>query len=233
MLGGDLSRPHQFIRVAEAMVELGRDEEAIAWARRGIEQTTGWQTDQLYDIACAAFGRRGEELEALALRRAQHERTPTSSSYRRLRSAAEPIHAWPVESDAARRALRERNPAGLVDALLDDGEGELAWQTATTLAGLDLGERAWLRLAEERQKTHPAQALPVYWRLIDSTLETADRRAYAAAVRLLKRASDAATAGGEVQAFEARLLALRDRHRRRPSLITMLDKAKLAPSQPT
>jgi len=90
-----------------------------------------------------------------------------------------------------------------------------------------------LRLAEERQKIHPAQALPVYWRLIDSTLETADRRAYAAAVRLLKRARDAATAGGEIHAFEARLLALRDRHRRRPSLIAMLDKAKLAPSPPT
>ena len=26
LLGGDLSRPHQFIRVTEAMVELGRDE---------------------------------------------------------------------------------------------------------------------------------------------------------------------------------------------------------------
>ena len=41
LLGGDLTRPHQFIRVAEAMVELSRDEEAVAWARRGIEQTTG------------------------------------------------------------------------------------------------------------------------------------------------------------------------------------------------
>lgn len=230
LLGGDLSRPHQFIRVTEAMAELGRDEEAIAWARRGIEQTTGWQTDQLYDLACVAHGRRGEPVEALALRRAQHERTPTSSSYRQLRIAADAIQAWTVESDAARRVLREHNPAGLVDALLDDGDAELAWQAATALRDLDLGERAWLRLAEARQKTHPAEALPVYWRLIDSTLETADRRAYAAAVRLLKRARDAATAGGEAQAFEARLLALRDRHRRRPSLIAMLDKAKLGPT---
>jgi hypothetical protein len=229
LLGGDLTRPHQFIRVAEAMVELGRDEEAGAWARLGIEQTTGWQTNQLYDIACAAHGRRGEEVDALALRRAQHEQTPTSSSYRQLRTAAEAIYAWPMESEAARRVLRERNPPGLVDALLDDGEDELAWQAAMARPDLDIGEHAWLRLAEARQKTHPTQALPVYWRLIDGTLETADRRAYAAAVRLLKRAGDAAAAGGEVQAFEARLLALRDRHRRRPSLIAMLDKAKLAP----
>jgi uncharacterized Zn finger protein len=228
LLGGDLSRPHQFIRVAEAMIELGRDDEAIAWARRGIEQTTGWQTDQLYDIACAAYARSGEPAEGLALRRAQHERTPSGSSYRQLRTAAEAIHAWPVERDAARRVLSDRNPAGLVDALLDDGEDELAWQTATTLPDADLGEHAWLRLAEARQKTHPAQALPVYWRLIDSTLQTADRRAYTAAVRLLKRARDAAKAGDEVDAFEARLAALREQHRRRPSLIAMLDKAKLA-----
>ncbi len=130
LLGGDLSRPHQFIRVAEAMVELGRDEEAVTWARRGIEQTAGWQTDQLYDLACAAYARRGERVEALALRRARHERTPTSTSYRQLRTAAEAIHAWPMESEAARRVLRDRNPPGLVDALLDDSEAELAWQAA-------------------------------------------------------------------------------------------------------
>jgi hypothetical protein len=232
LLGGDLSRPHQFIRVAEAMVELGRDEEAVGWARRGIEQTTGWQTDQLYDLACAAHARRGEPVEALALRRAQHEQTPTATSYRQLRTAAEPIHAWTVESDTARRVLEERNPAGLVDALLDDGQDQLAWQAAFAPAGVELGEHAWLRLAESRQKTHPAQSLPVYWRLIDSALQTADRRAYAAAVRLLKRARDAAAAGGEVDAFDARLAALRERHSRRPSLITMLDKAKLAPAPP-
>jgi hypothetical protein len=40
-------------------------------------------------------------------------------------------------------------------------------------------------------------------------------------VRLLKRACDAAAAGGEIEAFEARLVALRERHRRRPSLIAM------------
>lgn len=72
----------------------------------------------------------------------------------------------------------------------------------------------------------------MYWLLIDNALETADRRAYAAAVRLLKRGRAAAAAGGEMAAFEARLVALRERHRRRPSLIAMLDKAKLAPAPP-
>lgn len=232
LLGGDLSRPHQFIRVAEAMAELGRDDEVVAWARRGIAQTSGWQTDQLYDLACDAHMRREELLEALSLRRAQHERTPTSSTYHRLRRAAEAVDAWPLERDAARRALRERNPAGLIDALLDDGDADLAWQAAAATRESDLGDHAWLRLAEARQKTHPADALLVYWRLIDSTLQTADRRAYASAVRLLKRAGEAAAHTGQTAEFEARLLTLREQHRRRPSLISMLDKAKLVRAEP-
>jgi uncharacterized Zn finger protein len=108
----------------------------------------------------------------------------------------------------------------------------LAWQAAAATPQSDLGDHAWLRLAEARQSTHPAEALPVYWRLIDGTLQTADRRAYATAVRLLKRARDAAAASGQTAQFEARLLTLREQHRRRPSLISMLDKAKLVGAEP-
>ncbi len=115
-------------------------------------------------------------------------------------------------------------------ALLDDGDDELAWQTATATSGPDLGDHAWLKLAEARQKTHPADALPIYWRTIDTVLETADRRAYASAIRLLKRARDAAGEAGQAAEFETRVLALREQHRRRPALISMLDKAKLKPA---
>ncbi len=59
MLGGDLTRPHQFIRLAEAMAELGRDDDVLAWAERGIEATTGWQVAHLYDLAAGVHERRG------------------------------------------------------------------------------------------------------------------------------------------------------------------------------
>ena len=42
LLGQDLSSPHQYTRVAEAMLELGRDDDALRWAERGIEATSGW-----------------------------------------------------------------------------------------------------------------------------------------------------------------------------------------------
>lgn len=56
----------------------------------------------------------------------------------------------------------------------------------------------------------------------------ADRRNYAQAVRLLTHAKTAAAAAGKGDDFQAtRLAALREQHRRRPTLIAMLNKAKL------
>jgi hypothetical protein len=104
LLDGDLASPYQFIRVAEAMRELALDDEVLAWAKRGIARTSGWQVSQLYDLACGVHDAREEPLEVLALRRAQHERMPSSSTYRALRTAAEALGAW--RSSKARRARR-------------------------------------------------------------------------------------------------------------------------------
>ena len=48
-------------------------------------------------------------------------------------------------------------------------------------------------------------------------------------MRLLTCAKTAAAAAGQGDDFQARLAALREQHRRRPTLIAMLNKAKLDP----
>lgn len=171
------------------MVELGREDLALTWSLRGIAETSGWQVERLYDLACEIHARRGEPLEVLQLRRAQHERMASSYTYARLRQAAESVDAWPLERDAAREALRQRDRRGLVEALLRDGEAQLAWDTATTIARDDVGADLWLRLAESREERNPVEALAVYERLADEALVTADRRAYAAAVGSSRRRS--------------------------------------------
>ena len=227
LLGGDLTRPHQFVQVAEAMGELGREDGVLAWCERGIAETQGWQTARLYDLACETHARCGQPLEVLRLRRSQHERMPSLSSYHALRRAAEAVDAWAVEHDAARTALRERDPRAFIDALLSDGDAQLAWDTAQAAPEEQLGSDLWLRLAESREAANPADAATVYQRVGDQVLEKADRRAYAAAVRILKRARNAATAADDLQAFNQHIATLREQHRRRPTLITMLDNAGL------
>jgi hypothetical protein len=225
LLGGDLTGPHQFRAVAGAMVELGRDDLALSWIARGVAETSGWQVDHLYELACGIHARRGEPLEVLRHRRAHHERSPSASTYSRLREAAEAVGAWSVKRDAARTRLGERDRRGLAEALLRDGDVELAWRTALTMPPLDVGADLWLRLADARAQEHPAEALGVYERLVDEALVTADRRSYAAAIRVLKKARSVAAAAGSMETFDAIVARLRDAHRRRPTLIAMLDRA--------
>ena len=227
LLGGDLTRPHQFVQVAEAMAELGRGDEVIVWCERGMAETQGWHIARLYDLACETHARRGQPLEVLGLRRSQHERMPSLSTYRGLRRAAEAVDAWVVERDAARAALRERDPRAFVDALLSDGDAQLAWDTAQAAPEEQLGSDLWLRLAESRETANAADAFAVYQRVADQVLEKTDRRAYAGALRILKRARDAATAADDLHAFNQHIAKLREQQRRRPTLIAMLDKAGL------
>jgi hypothetical protein len=163
----------------------------------------------------------------LALRRAQHERMPSSSTYRTLRRAAEVLDAWPLEQDAARATLQRTDARGFVHALLDDDELDLAWSAATAAPWDALGSELWLRLAERRERDRPADALMVYQRIADEVLEEADRRAYLSAARILQRARATAHAAGEFDAFAEYLTGLRERYRRRPTLIAILDKASL------
>lgn len=227
LLGGDLSATHQFIRVCEAMAELGRDEEVLLWAERGVVETDGWQVASLYDLACGVHERRSALPEVLRLRRAQHEAMASGGTYTLLRRAAEALHAWDTERDAARLALRERDLGGLVDALLGEGDVEQAWEVAHEDPDWDPGLQRRLRLAEAREARQPEQALPWYMLAVDEILLETGRTACARAIPVLKHARRAAEAAGQSDWFVSRIAQLREQHRRRPTLIAMLDKAGL------
>ena len=209
------------------MAELVRDADVLFWATRGVAETSGWQVAQLYDLAAGVHTRREEDQEVLRLRREQHQRMPSSSTYGLLRAAAEAGGVWPAERPAARAVLAERDPGGLVDVLLADGEPEAAWQVPGAHADWDPGPQRWVRLAEAREASAPGDALDVYLRLADLQLETTGKAAYVRAVAILKKAAQAARAADRQGEFAAHLAALREMHRRRPTFIAVLDKARL------
>lgn len=227
LLGGDLTAPYQFIRVTEAMEELGRDDDVLAWATRGIAETRGWQVAQLYELAVGVHTRRGERDEVLRLRREQHQAMPSSSTYSLLRKAAEIRGLWETERRGARAELAERDLGGLVDVLLADGEPDVAWQVPGEHPEWDPGAERWMRLADARESSAPNDALAVYLRLVERQLETTGRPSYVRAVAILKKAARAATAAGCEGEFAEHLATLRETHRRRPTFIKLLDQARL------
>ena len=227
LLGGDQTRPYQFIQVTEAMVELDRDADALTWARRGIADTDGWQVAQLYDLAARVYIRRNAPEEVVSLRREQHFRITSATTYSLLREAAEATGQWDAERAAARAELEAKDLGGLVDAFFADGEPEAAWLVTEVNPNWDPGERRWKRLAKTREESHPAQAMAVYLRLADIELEHTGRAYYERAVALLGKAQRAADTAGRQRAFSDHLFALRERFRKRPALIEILDRSKL------
>jgi hypothetical protein len=171
LLGGDLSRPYQFIQIAEAMEELGCDDLVLEWALRGINVTEGWQVARLYDLAVAAHIRRGDAADPLHLRLEQHERMPSLATYELLREATDPSR-WEELRAAARETLGSSDRGGLVDVLLADGEPDAAWALTVSDPVWDPGPQRWLRLAKAREPESAADALTVYLRLADLALET-------------------------------------------------------------
>jgi hypothetical protein len=227
LLGGELSSPYHFFRVAEAMVEIDRVDDALAWARRGITETSGWQVAKLYDLSAAILAERGELVSVLDLRREQHSRMASALTYSVLQGAADQVGVWAAEIGGARDVLGKVDKSGLVDVLLAAGESDAAWSLATSDASWKPGADRWRRLAEAREPIDPAGALRVYIRLTEDALVDADRRNYQQAVKYLKAARSAAIAAGLTDEFIEYLVALREQNRRRPTLMQLLDKAKL------
>lgn len=227
LAGGELRHTVQFLHVAHAMSEIGRDDLALEWATRGIDASSDWQVGGLYDFACETHERLEEPHEVLRLRRVHHERTPSASTYSKLRKAAQELDAWEVEREAARALLRKRDVRGLVHALPEDGDADFAWDVAVGVTPEEIDSDQWVRLAERRQPTHPSDALTVYLRIADEIPQETDQRAYARAVRILKRARSAAETTGARDIFDRHVSGWRDRYRRRPTMIAMFDKARL------
>jgi hypothetical protein len=222
LLGGELTLSRQYLHVAEAMRQLDKYDHALSWALRGLAERPDGHADKLYDFAVAEYLRRGAQEDALSLRRRQHEHRRTLASYLALRSVARAAGSWEQDRPPALALLQQERPRDHVTALLADGADDLAWEAAQSA---DLDPALWLRLVERRELTHPRDVVPVYRRLIEETLRTADRRNYREAVALLRRMQRAYAAASDDHTFGGYIAQLRAVHRRRPSLLEQLDRA--------
>jgi uncharacterized Zn finger protein len=209
------------------MLELDDFAAALAWARRGISETTGWQVARLYDLAATILAEQSDDDGVFDLRLHQHERLPSASTYDHLKTAASSLGRWETECSAARLVLEQRSPSGYIDALLADNDVAEAWTAAVDNPDWQLDERQWERLAAARESDDPAASFSVYVQLADAALRDANKNAYRTGVKHLKAARRAAGQAGLDVAFTQHVAILRDQHRRRPTLIAMLDKAKL------
>lgn len=222
LVGQGLSSVFHYDALVAALLEAGHEDAALQYALDGTHAGTSWQkTPRLYDVAARLLRARGRTEEALALRRRQLADLPTASSYASLREAAEASDTWETERLSALDVLLERAPRAWINVLLDEGETELAWEAARDL---DLDTATTVRLLRARAKTHPGDVFDAYVALIEEHLRVADQRNYRQAVAYLQELGRAAAVAGQADRYVALVAGLVETHRRRPTLVTMLER---------
>lgn len=204
----------------------GRDQEALSWAERGLGECES-PSDDLVNYVAGRYASAGRDDDVLELRRARFGAARVLANYRALRQAAQACGDWPSERDAALARLRTdasraSTASGpvLVDALIDDGDFDAAWEAAAGKAN----EMQMLRLADASASARPADALAAYLTAIAPLYQLTGDDAYKRMARLLLSARACHERLGTLEEFEGYVEVIRTDLKRRRNLIRILDE---------
>jgi uncharacterized Zn finger protein len=222
------------LRIAEELDENGRGGEALVWAERGLAEAAN-PDQRLVDYLASRYAAAGRGDDVLRLRRDRFRDERTLASYQALRGAAKDSGAWPAEraealallgKDVHRssgRVSRGWDGPVLVDALLDDGDLDAAWEAAKDAAS----DAQWLRLADASTATRPIDALAVYMRAIAPLKSLTGDRVYHRMVSLLLSARACHETLGTTDKFARYMTVLRLDQKRKRNLIKIFDQKGL------
>ncbi len=222
----DLSSAHDFLSLAELYANAGQPGKALEWAERGLS-TFPELPDRvgLRAFVATAYHRLGRHEEAIGLVWEEFARFRDVEHYRTLQAHAGHGAAgdWPRWRARALTHLREHlstDRSALVEILLADGADDEAWAEAS-VGGCrpDL----WMRLAERREKTHPADALHVYQERLAPIITRGGQHAYQEAVALLTRIQALFERLGRRDEFAPYRAEVRAAHRQKRPFLRLLD----------
>lgn len=220
------------LRIARELDLAGRPAEALQWAERGVTETPDPAVldSDLLDYLSTRYERSGRLAQAVILRRDHFTAHRTLTAYQALRAAAQTAGTWPAEREDALKTLRTAAARGeadrhhgpvLIDALLDDGDLDAAWQAALATGAAD---HQWLTLADRIRNTRPADALPVYLRLLEPLKKSTGDAAYEQLTSLLLSLRACHRLLGTDEDFTAYATTLRTELKRKRKLMAMWDE---------
>lgn len=230
----DLRSPRDYAEIVTALHHVGRTDEAIEWARRGIAMPgRQFQARDLLAQLVELLREAGDPDAAHAARLEGFHQLPSLTTFKEL------LVETPEESRDLQRAevldwLRERAISGdghagssvLVEILLYDGDVDGAWEVANTV-GCD--QRWWMTLARAREKDHPVDAIPVYQEAVEDLIDMKKSGAYKDAIGLIARLQHLYIAADAADDWTAYLDDVTTRHRQKSSFMAKVrDKGWLA-----
>ncbi len=246
----DLTHAYAYFEIVELLAEAERFADALAWAERGLAVFPDGTDSRLVDVAARELIRADRDGEAMSILWRRLEESPTESSYELLKLHASSSGCWGEWRDRAlghlrvvERAARERRQSAgarlstprfaprfldprpesseIVSILLGEDDADGAWEQAQ-LGGCS--PTLWMQLAGIREAEHPEDAVPIYEREAERSIETKNSRGYEEGVELMAKLRDllVRTSGGE--ALSSYADEVRRRHKPKRNLMKLLDQ---------
>lgn len=238
----DLSSAYDYLRIAETYREAGKHDRALEWAARGVETFPERTDSRLREFLIEEYYRLGRHDDAMELVWAAFTELPGLDRYRDLKNHADRIDQWSAwrsralefirqaVAEAKRATQRNRwawsrpsDHSELVRIFLWEGDVEAAWQEASEGGCSD---QLWLQLADQRAQDHPEDALPIYQRRVEPTLERKNNDAYSEAVELLKKIRRLMLRLDRQAEFERYLEAVRKAHKPKRNFMKLLNAVR-------
>jgi tetratricopeptide (TPR) repeat protein len=225
-----LNTPDAYLEVTRALAASERKEEAIEWARSGLEvfADRSWQTPPLRDFLAGLLRSDGATDQAMQLYWDAFQQHPSLEAYRRLGAEAATAGSdteWPARAVEWLQSQLDdgdvRDARALVEILLYEGDDQAAWETARR-HGCD--QRLWLTLARTREEDHPLDAVEVYEREVYTQIDTKKNRGYKTTVELLGRIRRLTDQTGQPDQFKQLVVAVRAEHGRKRNLMALIEK---------
>ncbi len=240
----ELGRTVEAVREVETAVKSDRNHRAIEFANLLVKHRQGdaaerivrglaakkddWGRYGLLDWLRQRAAQRGDKAEALRLLNEQFEANPHLELYRKLRDQTAKAD-WPDRRQAILTTLRQGRWSWLViDILLDEKDVEAVLAEYQRKA---VPDRA-LDVAKAAEATHPAEAIAIYRKHAERSIEGRNRTAYQEACKQLKKVRDLMGRQGEAAAFQTYIAGLLDKYRSLRAFHDEVKKAKLVQEVP-
>lgn len=235
----DLSHAYSYLQIAEVYKKAGDYDKALEWAERGVKAFPQKTDSRLRDFLANEYHRKDRHDEAMSLMWAEFEESRSLANYQKLKSHADKIKEWSRWCERALAFIREtiakakkRKPKDtrgwkseldhslLVEIFLWEKDDEAAWREAKE-GGCYHG--LWLELAKRREKDHPEDALGVYQKEVEPTINEKHNAAYEQAVQYLRKIRDLLKRLSREDEFNVYLESVRTTHKPKRNLMKLLE----------
>lgn len=232
----DLSNALRYLDIAEIYRSHRQHDQALEWAERGVKAFPNKPDDRLRDFLAEEYLRRKRNDEAMRLIWVQFTERPGLGYYQKLHQFAKKAGLWPtfrqqafehLDALIASQAGKRQTPYSfsytsvLVEISLWEKNADAAWEAASRGS---ISDQLWLTLATAREGDHPGDAVPVYRRLIETTVAQTNNAAYEEAIKLLKRLKPLLARLGCTADFGQYIALLRAKYKAKRNFIKLLDK---------